>query len=83
MTISTDTMVEERPGSPLLSLTRGQETELPASAKIRFISGEDDYRQAVAEAEALVGRERTCGASRFADRSRRRVVGGDCRDVAV
>jgi HK97 family phage portal protein len=55
MTVSTDTMVEERPGSPLLSLTRGQETELPASAKIRFISGEDDYRQAVAEARRLAG----------------------------
>ena len=55
MTVSTDTMVEERPGSNLLSLTRGQETELPASAKIRFISGEDDYRQAVAEARRLSG----------------------------
>ena len=27
-------LVEARPGSPLLTLTRGQETELPASAKI-------------------------------------------------
>ncbi len=55
LTVAADTMVEERPGSPLLSLTRGQETELPASAKIRFISGEDDYRQAVAEARRLSG----------------------------
>ena len=49
------TAVETRPGSDLVTLTRAQETDLPASAKIRFISGEDDYRQAVAEARRLAG----------------------------
>ena len=44
-----------RADSPLLSLTRGQETELPASAKVRFISSSGDYSQAVAEARRLTG----------------------------
>ena len=39
----------------LLTLTRGQETELPASAKIRFLSATGDYQQAVAEARRLIG----------------------------
>ena len=43
------------PGDALLTLTRGQETELPASAKLRFMSAEDDYQQAVAEARRLTG----------------------------
>ena len=55
LTVSRDNLVETRSGSDLLTLTRGQETDLPASAKIRFISGEDDYRQAVAEARRLRG----------------------------
>jgi Putative phage tail protein/GTA TIM-barrel-like domain len=53
--LTKDDLVESRPGDALLTLTRGQETELPASAKIRFISTEGDYRQAVAEARRLVG----------------------------
>ena len=48
-------LVEQRPGDALLSLTRAQETELPASAKVRFLSLEDDYQQAVAEARRLTG----------------------------
>lgn len=48
-------LVEEKPGAPLLTLTRQQETELPASAKITYISGNSDYRQAVAEARRLAG----------------------------
>jgi Putative phage tail protein len=36
-------------------LTRGQETELPASAKITYISSAGDYRQAVSEARRLQG----------------------------
>lgn len=47
--------VEERAGAPLITVTRGQETELPASAKIRFIGGDDTYQQAVAEARRLSG----------------------------
>ena len=47
--------METRADSPLLSLTRGQETELPASAKVRFISSSGDYGQAVAEARRITG----------------------------
>jgi Gene Transfer Agent (GTA)-like protein/putative tail protein len=53
--LTPDELVESRPGEALLTLTRGQETELPASTKIRFISTESDYAQAVAEARRLVG----------------------------
>lgn len=53
--LASDTLVEQRPGEALYTLTRGQETELPASAKIRFVSGENDYRVAVAEARKLTG----------------------------
>ncbi|MEI9900821.1 MAG: phage tail protein [Hyphomicrobium sp.] len=38
-----------------MTLTRGQETELPASAKVRFISSTGDYAQAVAEARRIAG----------------------------
>jgi hypothetical protein len=54
-TLTTDDLVESRVGDALLTLTRGQETELPASAKIRFLSSEGDYQQAVAEARRLIG----------------------------
>jgi GTA TIM-barrel-like domain/Putative phage tail protein len=52
---ATGDLVEVRAGDPLITLTRGQETELPASAKLRFLSEEDDYQQAVAEARRLTG----------------------------
>lgn len=42
--------VEERPGAALVSLVRGQETELPAVAKVRYVSAGGDYRGAVADA---------------------------------
>lgn len=48
-------LVENRPHDALLTLTRGQETELPASAKIRYLSSISDYQQAVAEARRLTG----------------------------
>jgi hypothetical protein len=48
-------LVEQRADSALLTLTRGQETELPASAKVRFISSSGDYSQAVAEARRITG----------------------------
>ncbi|MCL4766432.1 MAG: glycoside hydrolase TIM-barrel-like domain-containing protein [Hyphomicrobiaceae bacterium] len=48
-------LVEERPGSELLRLTRCQETELPGSAKIIYASAANDYRSAVAEARRLAG----------------------------
>jgi hypothetical protein len=48
-------LVEARPDSHLVTLTRAQETELPASAKVGYASSETAYRQAVAEARRLVG----------------------------
>ena len=53
--LTEDDLVESRPEDALLTLTRGQETELPASAKVRFIASEGDYQQAVAEARRLIG----------------------------
>lgn len=53
--LTEDDLVEDKPGIALLSLTRAQETELPASAKIRFIGGSGDYRQSIAEARRLTG----------------------------
>lgn len=55
VSVLTDTLVEEKADEPLYQLTRGQETELPASAKVRYISGIEDYEQAVAEARRLTG----------------------------
>lgn len=55
MTLSIDSFVEENVGDPFYELTRAQETDLPASAKVRYISGIDDYPQAVAEARRLTG----------------------------
>lgn len=50
-----DDLVEPRAGDALLKLTRSQETDLPASAKINYVSSEGDYRQAVAEARRIAG----------------------------
>ncbi len=55
LTLSPGQLVESKPTQALLSLTRGQETELPAVAKIRYLSGSADYRQAVAESRRLTG----------------------------
>jgi hypothetical protein len=53
--LSPDDLVESRPGADLIALTRAQETELPASAKIGYAAAEADYRQAVVEARRLIG----------------------------
>jgi hypothetical protein len=53
--LTEDDLVEEQAGDPLYELTRAQETDLPASAKVRYISSGDDYPQAVAEARRLTG----------------------------
>jgi hypothetical protein len=55
VTISTNELVETRPGDPLLSLTRAQETDLPRTAKVAFISSDDTYPQAVVEASRIGG----------------------------
>jgi hypothetical protein len=48
-------LVEERAGDALLTLTRAQETDLPAVAKVSHIAAAGDYRQAVAEGRRLAG----------------------------
>jgi len=53
--LTDDALVERHPGEPLRVLTRGQETELPASAKITFVSANGGFRQAVAEARRITG----------------------------
>lgn len=55
LTLSEADLVEERAGDALLTLTRSQETDLPASAKVSHITASGDYRQAVAEARRLTG----------------------------
>lgn len=53
--VDEDGLVETSSDAPLLTLTRGQETDLPASAKISYISSLNDYQQAVGEARRLTG----------------------------
>lgn len=55
LSVGADTLVEESPGDDLYELKRAQETDLPASAKVRYTSGLDGYPQAVAEARRLTG----------------------------
>ena len=55
LALSSGELVETKPDSPLLTLTRAQESELPAAAKVRYLSGANDYRQAVAESRRLTG----------------------------
>jgi hypothetical protein len=54
--LTPDDLVEPRPGAALLTLTRAQETDLPASAKLTFISATGSYPAAVEEARRLAGR---------------------------
>ncbi len=53
LTLTNDDLVEEKAEAPLLTLTRTQETDLPASAKITFITGGSGYRRGVAEARRI------------------------------
>ncbi len=48
-------LVETRPGAALAAFTRNQETDLPASAKIGYVSTGSGYPQAVAEARRISG----------------------------
>jgi GTA TIM-barrel-like domain/Putative phage tail protein len=52
-TVTESDLVEASAGAPLLTLTRGQETDLPAAAKIAFLSATADYHRAVASAGRL------------------------------
>lgn len=56
--LTRDDLVETRADEALMTLTRGQETELPATAKITYIEASGDYRQAVSESRRLVGGSR-------------------------
>ena len=53
--LETDQLAELRAGADLATLTRAQETDLPASARIAYAASESDYRRAIAEARRLVG----------------------------
>ena len=53
--LQTDNLAELRAGADLAALTRAQETDLPASARIAYAASESDYRRAIAEARRLVG----------------------------
>jgi hypothetical protein len=53
-----DDLVESKPGSALIEVTRQQETELPAVAKLAYFAADASYRQAIAESR------RTATASR-------------------
>ncbi len=54
--VTPDDLVERRPGDALSTLTRAQETDLPASAKLTFIAASGDYAPAVEEARRLAGK---------------------------
>jgi hypothetical protein len=54
--LTPDTLVETRAEAALFTLTRAQETDLPASARITYISAAADYPAAVEEARRLAGR---------------------------
>ncbi len=54
--LAPDDVVEVKPGAERISLRRAQETELPASAKLTYIDGNADYRQAAVESRRLVTR---------------------------
>lgn len=53
--LTLDDLVETKPGSDLVRLTRAQETDLPAAARISYAALESDFRQAVAGSRRLVG----------------------------
>lgn len=53
--LTVDALVETKPGSDLFVLTRAQETDLPAAARLSFSGIESDYRQAVVQSRRLVG----------------------------
>ena len=54
-TLTFDDLVETKPGADLVRLTRGQETDLPAAARLTFSASGADYRQAVVQSRRLVG----------------------------
>ena len=55
LTFAPETLVETRIGAALATVTRAQETDLPAGAKITYISSGGVYPQAVAAARRIAG----------------------------
>ena len=55
LTFTQSDLVESRPNAKLSTVTRAQETDLPASAKIAYISTGGAYPQAIAEARRIAG----------------------------
>ncbi|MBU2533004.1 MAG: glycoside hydrolase/phage tail family protein [Alphaproteobacteria bacterium] len=53
--IGVDELVTTKESARVLSVIRGQETDLPASAKVTYAIAGGDYRAAVAEARRLTG----------------------------
>lgn len=53
--LTPDDLVAAKPDAPLLTVTRAQETDLPATAKITYATAGGDYRRAVADARRLTG----------------------------
>jgi hypothetical protein len=53
--LTLDDLVETKPNADLVRLTRGQETDLPAAARLSFSALGADYRQAVVQSRRLVG----------------------------
>lgn len=51
--LSPDDLVDTGAARELYHIARGQETELPASAKLTYVDGSADYRQAAVEARRL------------------------------
>ncbi len=49
-----DLVLGDRQAGPI-TYARGQESELPAAAKIAYLGASDEYRQAIAESRRLVG----------------------------
>ncbi len=55
ISLSPDQLVEQSPDEGLYQLTRGQETELPRSAKISFIDGDQAYQPRALEGQQTIG----------------------------
>ena len=53
--LMTDELSVAADDAPLLTMTRGQETDLPVSAKIAYVTATGDYRKTIAEARRLAG----------------------------
>src|SRR5581483_1990182 len=61
--IAPDDLVETDAEAPLYTITRGQETELPLSAKVTYVDASQDYAQAAVEQHKLgVRSDRVAGA---------------------